>query len=103
MKNIHFSSYIAQLFLEWEIFQARVVEKIKSQILISITFFENYAVYEIMWKKKYYRPRQAADCIVAQAHCMLDNQVYKHTGYVIFTAIPLQQSFHEGASKLRYT
>jgi hypothetical protein len=31
-------------------FQTRFVEKIKTHILCSITFFENRAVYEIMWK-----------------------------------------------------
>jgi hypothetical protein len=32
-------------------FQTKVVEKIKTRILCSITFFsENHAFYEIMWK-----------------------------------------------------
>jgi len=49
--NIHFWSYLARLFLEWEMFQTKVVEKIKTHILYSVTFFpENRAVYEIMWK-----------------------------------------------------
>jgi len=33
-----FISYHAQLFLEWEMFQAKVVEKIKTHILCSVTF-----------------------------------------------------------------
>jgi len=32
------------------VFQANVVEKIKTHILCSLTFFENLAGYEIMWK-----------------------------------------------------
>jgi len=32
-------------------FQTKVVEKIKTHILCSITFSKNIAVYEIMWKK----------------------------------------------------
>ena len=49
--NIHFWSYLAQFFLEWEMFQRNVLEKIKTCILCTITFFfENRAVYEIMWK-----------------------------------------------------
>jgi len=33
-------------------FQTKVVEGIKTHILCSITFFfENRAIYEIMWKK----------------------------------------------------
>ena len=31
--------------------QTKVVEKIKTHILCSITFSENRAVYEIMWEK----------------------------------------------------
>jgi len=40
-------------------FQAKVVEKIKTHILCSLTFFpENRAVYDIMWTK-YGRARKA--------------------------------------------
>ena len=31
-------------------FQTKVVEKIKTHIMCPLTFFENRAVYEIMWK-----------------------------------------------------
>jgi len=31
-------------------FQTNVVEKIKTHILFSVTFFEYHVVYEIMWK-----------------------------------------------------
>jgi hypothetical protein len=48
--NIHFQSYLAQLFLEWRIFQTKVVEKLETHILCWITFyFENRAVYQ-MWE-----------------------------------------------------
>jgi hypothetical protein len=39
MTNIHFLSYFARFFLEWEMFQAKVVDKIKTHILWSVTFF----------------------------------------------------------------
>jgi hypothetical protein len=51
--------------------QTKVVEKIKTHILCRVTFFyENHAVYEIMWKN-----------IVDPAgpHCMLDAEEYKYT------------------------
>ena len=39
------------VLLKWEIFQTKVVQKIKTHILYSNFFFpENRAVYEIMWK-----------------------------------------------------
>ena len=50
--SIHFLSYLAHFFLEWEMSHTKVVKKIKTHILFSVTFFflENHAVYEIMWK-----------------------------------------------------
>jgi hypothetical protein len=41
---------LSQFFLEWEMFQTKVVEKIKTYILILITFFENCVVYVVMRK-----------------------------------------------------
>jgi len=49
--DICFSFYFAPFFLEWEIYQAKVVEKIKTHFLCNdFFFFENRAVYGIMWK-----------------------------------------------------
>jgi hypothetical protein len=45
--NTHLLSYLAHLFLEWEMFQTKVVEK--KHILCSVTFFENCAFYERTW------------------------------------------------------
>jgi hypothetical protein len=45
----HLWQYLAEFFLEWEMFQRKFVEKIKTHILCSVTFFyENRAVYEII-------------------------------------------------------
>ena len=41
--NIHFTSYIAQLLLEWEMFRANVIHKVKTLMFCDI-FFENRAV-----------------------------------------------------------
>jgi hypothetical protein len=43
----HIASYLAQFFLELEMFQAKFAEKIKTHIY-STTFSENLTVYEIM-------------------------------------------------------
>jgi hypothetical protein len=37
--QVHLWSYIAEFFLEWEMFQTIVVEKIKTHILRSMFFF----------------------------------------------------------------
>jgi hypothetical protein len=47
---VHLWLYLAQFFLEWEMFQIEVVGKTKTHILCSVTFSENHAIYEIMWK-----------------------------------------------------
>jgi len=54
--DIHFWSYLAQFFLGWEMFQTQVVEKIKINILCSITFIRNschlWDVGKRAWFKK---------------------------------------------------
>jgi hypothetical protein len=67
MTNIHFWSYLAQFFLEWD-FADEVVEKIKMHISCSVTFFrkscrlrDNVENYGIAW--------QATDDNIAHAHC----------------------------------
>jgi hypothetical protein len=43
---------ISRFFVEWEMFQTTVLEKIKMHILCSIAFSpENRAAYEITWKR----------------------------------------------------
>jgi hypothetical protein len=58
----------------------------------NLFFFENRAVYEIMWKN-YRKAGQATDDNMAHALCLLDNRSYTntHSEYVIHIAFPLQQ------------
>jgi hypothetical protein len=52
-------------------FPADVLEKVKKHVYTQkLFFFENRAIYKIMWKK-YGTAGQAADYILAHAHCML--------------------------------
>jgi hypothetical protein len=37
--------YLAEWFLEWEMFQTRVVEKIYTRVLYSVTFLDNVEKY----------------------------------------------------------
>jgi hypothetical protein len=44
----HLWQYVAELFLEWEIFQMKVVAKIKAHVLCSITFWrKSYRLWDI--------------------------------------------------------
>ena len=46
-----FWPYLAQFFLEWEMFWTKVVKKIKTHILFSVNlFFNNCTIDEIMWR-----------------------------------------------------
>jgi hypothetical protein len=49
----------------------KFVEKIKTHFVLCNFFFENLAVYEIMWKK-YCREELATDDNMAHADYMLD-------------------------------
>ena len=42
--------YLTKFFLEWKMFQTKVVEKIKIYILCLGVFFLNHAIYEIVCK-----------------------------------------------------
>ena len=50
--NIHYLSYLAHVFLVWEMFLANFLEEIKKHILCSVNFlfFENHTVNDIIWK-----------------------------------------------------
>jgi hypothetical protein len=64
-------------------------------------FFENRAIYEIMWKNCY-KGGQATDKNMAHTLCLLDNHDYTntHSEYVILFVFPLQRQLHERASVL---
>ena len=46
--NKRFVSYLAQFFLEWEIFQTKVVEEIKTRFVFSKFYFSKI----VLFKKK---------------------------------------------------
>jgi hypothetical protein len=48
-EDLHTFMIIAQFYLEWEMFQKKVLEKIKTHFNFNI-LFEYRAVYEIMWE-----------------------------------------------------
>jgi hypothetical protein len=101
--NIHFWPYLAQLLLEWKMFQTKVVEKIKIHIYVQWLIFENHAIYEIMWKNivELDRPQMTVWCMCIA--CWIPKATNTRTEYVILIASPLQQWWRELNSILRYT
>jgi hypothetical protein len=77
---IYFWSYLTALLIEWEIFQLKIVQKIRTQILYSIYIFF-FRKSCRLWDNvgKYCRVGQATDDNIAHAHCILDTQGSKHT------------------------
>ena len=69
--KIHLWSYLVQFFLEWKMFQTKVVDKIKTHILYSLTFFRKSCR---LWDnvEKYCRVEQVTDKNMVNAHFMLD-------------------------------
>jgi hypothetical protein len=52
--------YLAEFFLEWQMFQTKVVEKIKTHILYSVNFFrKSYRLWDNV--EKWGRAGQAID------------------------------------------
>jgi hypothetical protein len=68
--------YLAEFYLESEIFKTNVVEKIKDIFYIQQLFSENRVTLKTMWR--YVTARHAIDGNRAHALCMLDNCGYRH-------------------------
>jgi hypothetical protein len=67
---IHFWSYLAQFFLEWKMFQTRVVEKIKAYFVVNNFFRNSCRLWDNV--EKHRTAGQATGDSMAPTHCMLD-------------------------------
>jgi hypothetical protein len=83
-------------------FQANFVEEIKIQILYLIFFFENHAVYDIMWKNIVNSGSPQMAVLRVAIACWINKVTDTHSEYVILISLPLQQWLLERASMLRY-
>ena len=100
--NIHFWSYLSHFFLEWENFQKKSCRVNKTHILSSATFFfENLAVYEIMWKNIVQRDRPHMKIRRMGIAGWITKATNTHSEYVTLIAFPSQQCLQESASVLR--
>ena len=84
-------------------FQKKIVEKIKTLILLSIICFENRAVYEIMWKNNVERGRPQMTTWRMRIECCVTKATNTHSGCVILIPFPEQQWLYERTSMLHYT
>ena len=83
-------------------FQTKVVQNIKTYILRSVTFFfENRAVYEIMWKNIVERDGPQMTIWRMRIACWISKATNTHSEYVVFIAFLQQQWLHYLALTLR--
>jgi len=124
--DIHFFlSFLPHFFLEWEMFQTKFVEKIKTHILCSVIFIRKPLLNERMWKNTVERGRPQMTvwrmriaCWVTKTSVFFSVREYKcrlilrfnnnnnNKGKNTFTvqiSFPRQQWLRERASVLRYT
>ena len=103
--NIHFLSYLAQLFLEWKIFQTKPVENLETHTVCLMNFFSpgNHGVYEINWENIVERGRPQITLRCMPIACWMRQTTNTFSEYVTLTAFPPQQWLYERASMLRYT
>jgi hypothetical protein len=66
-------------------------------------FFENRAVYEIMWKDTAEPDRSHITIWRTRIACWIRKATNTLSEYVILIAFPMQQWLHERASMLRYS
>jgi hypothetical protein len=88
--NANFRSYLA-----------KVVEKIKTHIGSVSFFFENRAMFEIMWENITEQGRPQMTIWRMRIVCWIPKATNTHSGCVIFIAFHLQQWLHGRASTLR--
>jgi len=81
----------------------KLVDKIKTHILCSITFFENLTVYEIMWTIMVQPESQQMTFWLIRIACLIPKATNTHSECVTLIAFPQQHSLHERSSMLRYT
>ena len=97
--NIRFWLYLAHFFLEWEMFQIKVMDKNKTHILCSVTFARKSCRFEVIWKN-IVEPDRSHVTRRMRFVCWTTNT---HWAHVILTAFPLQHCLQERVSALRYT
>jgi hypothetical protein len=89
--KIHLWSYLAYFFSEWELFQTKVVDKIKTHTFthfVSINFFsENLTVYEIMWKNFVERGRPQVTIWRIRIACWVPKTTNTHTQVVQYSLL----------------
>jgi len=88
--SIHLLSYLAQFFLEWEMFQTNHVEKTDTHLLYSTTFFRK-SCRLLDNVEKYFEPDRPQITIwIMGIECCILKTANKSSEYVMLIAFPRQ-------------
>jgi len=100
-----FWSYLARLFLEWEMLQTEIVKQIKTHILCSITFFfKSWNFKDNVGKYGTAGPATNGEILRRMRFaCWIPKFTNTCSEYVILIDSPMQQLSYEHALILRYT
>ena len=90
--DVHLWLHLVQFFLQWEMFQTKIVEKIKTRILWVM----------IMWKNTAEQGRSQITIWRMRIVCWIAKAKNTHSEYVVLIALP-QQWMHKDTSILCYT
>ena len=85
--------------------QKKVIEKVTAHISCSKTvffFFENLALYEIMWRYIVVPDRPHITIWHIRITCWISKATNTHSEYGVLIAFPLQKWLHERVLMLRY-
>jgi len=81
----------------------KIVEKIKTHLLCSMTLFDNRTVNEIMWKNIVEPDRPQKTLWRMRIACLISKAKKTYSKCVILIAFPRKQQLYGRASMLRYT
>ena len=88
---VHLWQYLAEYFLEWEMFQTKVVEKTKTHILCPVTFpRKSYRLWDNVVKISHSRAQATDDNIIWRMRiaCWITTARDTNSEYVIIYALP---------------
>ena len=86
--HMHLWSYLAQFFLEWEMFQTYVVEKVKMHCMFNKLFFENCVVCDVTSKNIVLPDKQQMTIWLRRIACWIPKATDTHSECVILIPFP---------------
>jgi len=104
--NTHFESYLAQFFLDWQMFHTNFQSESKYTFYFQGPFFsrKSYLLWHsLMWKNMLQPDRPQMTMCSMRCARWIPKATNTHSEHIILIAFPLQQWLQERAPMLSYT